>query len=196
MVGVVMTTQAKFVLYTGPMFSSKTTKLLSRIDRSKYQKKRSISFKPQIDDRYSIDNQIVTHNDVHIQSCGVNRGQDILDIVANNQPIDIVAIDELFMIPGSGEACVELFKKGYDVYVSSIDLDYLGNPFEEVKEIMPYCTQIVKCKAVCSVCQEDAHYTYKKEDMHLDTTDSNVLQVGGEETYEPRCQLHHKHMRL
>ena len=185
-----MINQAKFVLYTGPMFSSKTTKLLARIDRSKYQKKKAVSFKPQIDDRYSVDNQIVTHNDHHVQSCGVSSGQDILDIVAGNQPIDIVAIDELFMIPGGGAACIELFKKGYDVYVSSIELDFLGNPFFEVKEIMPYCTQIIKCKAVCSVCQEDARYTSKK----VETSNDEILQVGGSETYEPRCQLHHSYM--
>ena len=186
--------QAQFVLYTGPMFSSKTTKLLARIDRSKYQKKKTASFKPQVDDRYSVINQIVTHNDDHVQSCGVNTGEDILEIVAGNQPIDIIAIDELFMIPGGGKACIELFKKGYDVYVSSIELDFLGNPFEEVKEIMPFCTQIIKCKAVCSVCQEDARYTARKGDVHFAVSTDSVLQVGGEETYEPRCQLHHKYM--
>tara|TARA_A200000159_G_scaffold43481_1_gene39852 strand:+ start:459 stop:1037 length:579 start_codon:yes stop_codon:yes gene_type:complete len=191
-----MNNQAKFVLYTGPMFSSKTTKLLSRIDRSKYQKKTSISFKPNIDDRYTVESQIVTHNDVHVKCVNVRKGEDILEVVAGNQPVDIIAIDELFMIPGGGDACIELFKKGYDVYVSSIELDYLGNPFREVKEIMPYCTQIVKCKAVCSVCQEDARYTSKKEETNFQVSTDSVLQVGGEETYEARCQLHHKHMCL
>ena len=188
--------QAEFVLYTGPMFSSKTTKLLARLDRSKYQKKKAVSFKPSVDDRYSIEDQIVTHNDAHIQSCGVSSGEDILEIVAGNQPIDIIAIDELFMIPGGGDACIKLFKKGYDVHVSSIELDFMGNPFHEVKEIMPYCTQIIKCKAVCSICQEDARYTAKKIDVDVDPTNESVLQVGGEETYEARCQLHHKHMCL
>ena len=68
----------------------------------------------------------------------------------------------------------------------------MGKPFEEIKEIMPYCTQIVKCKAVCAICQEDARYTAKKGDVQIEDT---VLQVGGEETYEPRCQLHHNYMR-
>lgn len=176
------------------MFSSKTTKLLARIDRSKYQKKKTVSFKPQIDDRYSVDNQIVTHNDSHIQGYGVSSGQDILAIVAGSQPIDIVAIDELFMIPGGGQACIELFKKGYDVYVSSIELDFMGDPFNEVKEIMPYCTQIVKCKAVCSICQEDARYTSKKANIDFDAEAESTLQVGGEEIYEARCQLHHQYM--
>jgi len=188
--------QTNFVLYTGPMFSSKTTKLLERIDRSKYQKKKAASFKPQIDDRYSVSNQIVTHNDDHIQSCSVNSGQHILEIVAGNQPVDIIAIDELFMIPGGGKACIELFKKGYDVYVSSIELNFLGEPFNEVSEIMPYCTQIIKCKAVCSICQEDARYTARKIQNSLsNTSDDSQIQVGGSELYEPRCQLHHNFMR-
>lgn len=184
--------QAEFVLYTGPMFSSKTTKLLARLDRSKYQKKKAVSFKPNLDDRYSVDNQIVTHNDNHIQSCGVCTGKDILEIVASLNEIDIIAIDELFMIPGGGEACIELFKKGYDVYVSSIELDYTGNPFLEVNNIMPYCTQIIKCKAVCTICQNDARYTFRKESY---SGNKKVLQLGGEETYEARCQLHHNYMR-
>ncbi len=191
-----MTTQANFVLYTGPMFSSKTTKLLARIDRGKYQKKSVLSFKPSLDSRYTIDNQIVTHNDMHTKCLMIKSGKNILEIVADHQPVDIIAIDELFMIPGGGEACIELFKKGYDVYVSSIELDFLGEPFNEVSKIMPYCTQIVKCKAVCSICQEDARYTTKKGDVHFPSPGDSVLQVGGKETYEPRCQLHHKHLRL
>lgn len=187
----------EFVLYTGPMFSSKTTRLLSRIDRSKYQKKKSVSFKPNIDNRYTVENQIVTHNDMHTQCFNVNNGTDILKIVAKSEGVDLVAIDEIFMIPGAANACIKLFKKGYDVYVSSIELDYLGAPFEEVSLIMPYCTLIVKCTAVCSVCQNDARYTYKKTNYkNAEEFDSNCeqIQVGGEEIYEPRCQLHHTYM--
>ena len=188
--------QAQFVLYTGPMFSSKTTKLLARIDRSKYQKKSVISFKPKVDNRYTVESQIVTHNDLHTKCVNVSTGEEILQVVAANQPVDLIAIDELFMIPGGGLACIELFKKGYDVYVSSIELDFMGSPFEEVREIMPYCTQIIKCKAVCNICQNDARYTSKKSDINFAVASDSVLQVGGEETYEARCQLHHEFMRL
>jgi thymidine kinase len=187
-----MNTRPRFVLYTGPMFSSKTTKLLSRIDRSRYQKKKTVSFKPNIDDRYSIDNQIITHNDLHTTCYNVSSGEEILNIVAKIEDADIIAVDELFMIQNGGSSCIELFKKGYDVYVSSIELNFLGEPFNEIKEIMPYCTHIVKCKAVCTICQEDARYTTKKESL---LAQSEILHVGGEETYEARCQLHHNFMR-
>ena len=99
------------------------------------------------------------------------------------------------MIPGAATACIELFKKGYDVYVSSIELSFSGQPFDEVMHIMPYCTQIVKCSAVCAVCQKDARYTYKKIEARNEDNQKNEIQVGGEEIYEPRCQAHHKYMR-
>ena len=187
-----MNKETKFVLYTGPMFSSKTTNLLASIDRSRYQKKKSLSFKPAIDDRYAIDSQIVTHNDLHTMCINVSSGDQILKEIASIEDVDLVAIDEIFMIPGAAKACIKLFKKGYDVYVSSIELNYLGEAFEEVKEIMPYCTQIIKCTAVCTICQSDARYTAKKE---IFISDDKILQVGGEETYEARCQLHHNFMR-
>ena len=189
-----MNARPKFVLYTGPMFSSKTTKLLSRIDRSKYQKKKTVSFKPAFDDRYSIDNQIITHNDLHTTCYNVSSGEEILNIVAKIEDADIIAVDELFMIQNGGSSCIELFKKGYDVYISSIELNFLGEPFNEIKEIMPYCTQIVKCKAVCTICQEDARYTSKKT-QYSSSNANKKIQVGGEELYEPRCQLHHDFMR-
>lgn len=187
-----------FSLFTGPMFSSKTTSLLHLIDRWKYQNKTSMAFKPKIDNRYTVDGVIVTHNDDHKSCFQVKNGKQILETIAASQTeVDCVAIDELFMIPGGGEACIELFKKGYNVAVASIDLSFAGEPFEEVLRVMPFCTEIIKCTAVCSVCQQDARYTYKKNSVKFvedfeSTTDS--IEVGGEELYEARCQRHHPYM--
>ena len=185
----------ELALYTGPMFSSKTTRLLQKIDRLHYQGKTTLSFKPKMDDRYSVDGVIVTHNDAHVKCFQVENGEEILKIVASsNTDIDCVAVDEIFMIPGAASACIKLFKKGYSVFISSIELNFLGEPFEEVKEIMPYCTEIVKCTAVCTVCKKDARYTSKKIQYSL--SNANVkIQVGGEELYEPRCQAHHDYMK-
>ena len=191
---------ADLILYTGPMFSSKTTSLLHLVDRWKYQNKTSMAFKPLIDDRYSLDGVIVTHNDEHIQCFEVESGKQILQTVAASKlDIDCVAVDELFMIPGGAAACIELFKKGYNVAIASIDLSFTGEPFEEIVNIMPFCTEIYKCTAVCSVCQRDARYTFKKNSVKFVEpfeSDEKVsqIQVGGEELYEPRCQRHHPSM--
>ena len=190
---------ADLILYTGPMFSSKTTKLLMQADKRFYQKQKVIAFKSKMDDRYSQVGEIVTHNFNKIPAHLVSTGEEIIKKVSEQEEVDCVLIDELFLIESGAEACVTLYKKGYDV-VASIDLSFTGEPFQEVKELMPFCTRIVKCKSVCSVCQKDARYTYKKTNVkHVDPFDSDPsieqIQVGGAELYEPRCQEHHNYMR-
>ena len=191
---------ADLILYTGPMFSSKTTKLLMQADKRYYQKQKVIAFKSRLDDRYSQVGEIVTHNFNKIPAHLVNTGEEIIKKIAEQEEVDCVLIDELFLIDGGASACLALYKKGYDVVVASIDLSFTGEPFKEVKDLMPFCTRIVKCKSVCSVCQKDARYTYRKTSVnHVEPFESDPsieqIQVGGAELYEPRCQEHHNYMR-
>jgi thymidine kinase len=193
----------ELILYTGPMFSSKTTKLLMEADKRQYQKQKIVSFKSRMDDRYSVFGEIVTHNFNKLPAHLVSTGDEIINKIVELEDlsdIDTVIIDELFLIAGGADACVKLFKKGYNVIIASIDLSFTGEPFEEVKNVMPYCTKIEKCTAVCSVCQKDARYTYKKNSVkHVESFESDdtleQIQVGGSELYEARCQLHHNYMR-
>ena len=152
-------------------------------DKRFYQKQKVIAFKSRMDDRYTQVGEIVTHNFNKIPAHLINTGDEMLTKIAE-QEVDCVIIDELFLIEGGAAACLTLYKKGYDVVVASIDLSFTGEPFHEIKELMPYCTKIVKCKSVCSVCQKDARYTYKKVSVkHVDTFDSDPsveqIQVGG-----------------
>jgi thymidine kinase len=178
----------EMILYTGPMFSSKTTRLLMQADKRQYQKQNILAFKSRLDDRYSSMGEIVTHNFNKIPAILVDRGEEIIDHVQKSKDIDCVIVDELFLIEGSAETCIELFKKGYNVIIASIDLSFAGEAFDEVTKIMPYCTKIVKCKAVCTLCQKDARYTFRK------ASDTSEILVGGKDIYEPRCQLHHPQM--
>ena len=49
----------EFVMFVGPMFGGKTTKLLSAIDRYKHQGRDIYVYKPIVDERYSKE-EIVT----------------------------------------------------------------------------------------------------------------------------------------
>ena len=179
---------ADLILYTGPMFSSKTTKLLMQADKRFYQKQKVIAFKSRMDDRYSQVGEIVTHNfnkiPAHLISSGDEMLLKIADHTESGENVDCVIIDELFLIEGGAAACLALYKKGYDVVVASIDLSFTGEPFHEIKELMPYCTRIVKCKSVCSICQKDARYTYRKlnvKSVEPFESDPSIeqIQVGG-----------------
>ena len=191
---------ADFILYTGPMFSSKTTKLLMEADTRQYRKQKIISFKSRLDDRYTDVGEIVTHNFNKLPAFLINSGEELIKVLAKHQEVEVVLIDELFMIKEISSVCIELFKKGYTIIASSIDLSFQGEPFKEVEKIMPYCTQIIKCTAVCTICGKDARYTYKKSNVkHVEPFESDpsveTIEVGGSELYEPRCQEHYNYMQ-
>ncbi|NBV29130.1 hypothetical protein EBS02_08985, partial [bacterium] len=54
-----------------------------------------------------------------------------------------------------------------------------------VEKMLPWATKVEKLSAVCTVCNKDAFYTYKKQ------TGGDEIEVGGNELYEPRCSRCH-----
>jgi thymidine kinase len=183
-----MSHDPKFIIFTGPMFGSKTTKMLAAIDRYRYQQKKVVAFKPTIDERYD-KASIVTHSGGNIPAICVKAGSDVVDYISNlSQKPDVIAIDEAFMIEGIGAVLINLFKSGFTIVVSSLQLSATGNIFEEVRDIMPWATKIEVCPAVCPVTGRDAYYTHKKVD------DLAEIAVGGADLYEPRCWEMHRYI--
>jgi thymidine kinase len=178
----------KFTIFTGPMFGSKTTKMLATIDRYRYQQKKVVAFKPTIDERYD-KSSIVTHSGGKIPAICVKSGSDILDYIQElDENPDVIAVDEAFMIKESSTALISLFKAGYTIVVSSLQLSATGNSFEEVRDMMPWATKIEVCPAVCPATGRDAYYTHKKDDNLAE------IAVGGSDLYEPRCWEMHRYI--
>ena len=175
----------EFIIFTGPMFGSKTTRLMAVVDRFKYQNRKVLAFKPMMDDRYN-QADIVTHNGGKIAASTVQDAAEIfMHLAESDDNYDVVAVDEAFMISGIADVLIWLYQRGITVVVSSLDMSATCKPFEELQKMLPWATQIEKCPAVCPVCSRDAYYTYKKND------DGIEIAVGGAELYEPRCFDHH-----
>ena len=100
----------------------------------------------------------------------------------------MIAVDEAFMIEGSAESLLSLFRSGKTVVVSSLQLSATGKVFSEIRDMMPWATTIEICPAVCTVSGLDAYYTHRKFDS------MNEITVGGSDLYEPRCWFHHSYM--
>jgi thymidine kinase len=176
---------AGFIVYCGPMFSGKTTRFLNYLDRCHYQGKTTAVFKPEIDARYA-HKEIVTHSGTAVPCKTIVNGNDIIEhLIDAKSSIDVVAVDEAFMVDGIAESLIFLYKHGKDIVVSTLDLSSGCEPFEEISSMLPYATIVKKCNAVCTVCGSDAQYTYKKVE------DGNIISIGGSDKYEPRCWKHH-----
>jgi thymidine kinase len=182
----------EFVMFVGPMFGGKTTKLLSAIDRYKYQGRKILTFKPDVDERYSKE-EIVTHWNTRVPAKRISNGQELiaeLKSLPYHSPREkltdvVIAVDESFMIPGVGKALIELFKAGHTVVVSSLQLSSDFTPYEEMQAMMPYATKVEVCPAVCSTCGSDAFYTRKTGGRS-----DHQIEVGGAEMYQPKCLKH------
>lgn len=174
----------EFLIFCGPMFSSKTSSLLALLEKYKYQHKKIVVFKPKIDDRYSV-SEVVTHSGWKVPAICVKTGAEILEYLTNMEVSpQIVAVDEAFMIPGSSDTLIWLYTFGFTVVVSSLEMSSAGKPFIEIEKMLPWATHIQKCTAVCTVCGRDARFTHKKQ------VGGEEIEVGGAELYEPRCAQH------
>tara|TARA_Y100000310_G_C20674421_1_gene812119 strand:+ start:1760 stop:2332 length:573 start_codon:yes stop_codon:yes gene_type:complete len=186
----------ELTVYTGPMFSSKTSKLLMRLEKYKFQNKNILVFKPKIDTRYSTNN-ITTHSGWSIEAINISNGEQILKHVLdqNNkmQKFDVIAVDELFMIPGVAETLIQLFCQNFNIVVSTLDISSKLTVFDELEKILPWATTIDKCTAACTICGEDAQYTFKKQTK---SKNEKLIEIGGVEKYEPRCFKHHPLIKL
>jgi len=179
----------EFIVYCGPMFSGKTSNLLSYIDKCKYQKRSVIAFKPSLDNRYS-QSSIVSHNGWQTDAIVISSIDELYEhIVRLDEKPNVVAFDEVFMLEGTADALIWMFKEGITIVASSLDIGYNGKTFKEVERILPWATKIEKCPAVCTVCGNDAFYTLKK------VFNENEIEIGGVDLYESRCFEHHPFVR-
>ncbi len=177
----------EFVIFTGPMFGGKTTRLLSAIERYRLKQKKVFTFKPLRDTRYDPEGQsIVTHRGYEMNSVPIVAAEEIyMHLEKRHASSGVIALDEAFMVDGAADVLIDLFKTGYTILVSSLQLSSTLEPFPEMTKMLPWATRVEVCPAVCTICASDAFYTYKKGG-----TDDNV-EIGGKEMYEPRCSMHH-----
>ena len=183
-----------FTIYTGPMFGSKTTKLMSDIDRSLYKGRKVVAFKAKKDNRYTKE-AISTHTGATYPAFCISHAEEIYQYVECFEDCSniVVAVDEAFMIQDIDSVLISLYRKGITVIVSSIQLDANEIPFENIKNILPWATKIEICPAVCTMCDQDAYFTEAMFDIDNATAEEKVGSYG---MYEPRCAKHYTTFKI
>jgi thymidine kinase len=181
----------QLIVFTGPMFSSKTTRLLMTLEKAKRRGIEVFCFKPQLDGRYQ-SAKIVSHMGLEIPAKPVENGLQILEEISSLKLAKpaVVAIDEAFMIEDLKEAVLSLYREGHTVVISSIQLSSDGTAFKEIESILPFATSIEVCTATCEICGEDAYYSERLVDS------KDIIFIGGSKTYEPRCWLHFSNLKF
>jgi len=97
------------------------------------------------------------------------------------------------MIPNIAKTLITLYCNNFNIITSTLDLSAQLTAFSELQLLLPWATSINKCTAACTICGEDAQYTFKKQSK---TKHEKLIEIGGTEKYEPRCFKHHPLIKL
>ncbi len=164
----------------GSMFSGKTKELIRRIERAKIAKQNVMICKPSIENRYDKD-KVVSHDMKAIDCIAVGDATDIIELCKNK---DVVGIDEAqFFNNNLVDVCNHLANRGVRIIIAGLDMDYEGNPFEPIPQLMSIAEDVTKVRAICIQCGDLANYSYRLVD------EDNQILLGEKKEYEARCRI-------
>jgi len=160
----------------GSMFSGKTEELIRRIKKVELADEKYIIFRPKIDSR-NPENKIISHAKNEISASIVSSPKEILDLSVN---YSVIGIDEAqFFDQSIVDICNVLANKGHRLIIAGLDMDYEGNPFGPMPNLMACAEDVMKVHAVCVETGNPAGYSYRK-----DSSDDLVL-IGEKKEYKP-----------
>jgi len=176
--------KGKLIIHTGSMFSGKTSSLEKDVNRFNIARYKTVAFKPSVDERHP-KSKIVTHNNTSLNAVLVSDISDIKEYFLEHKP-DVVAIDEVQFLGGKIEDIVEtingFLEKDVTVILAGLDMDFTGQAFEIVKELMPIADYLHKHHAVCVKCGSDGWVSNRK------TKEQERIVIGALNEYEPLCR--------
>jgi thymidine kinase len=179
----------KIEVITGCMFSGKSEELIRRLKRAQIAKLQVQVFKPSIDTRYS-NIEVVSHTGGKIQANAVSDSKEILTKLSSN--VNVVGIDEAqFYDMGIIDVAKDISRRGIRVILAGLDMDFRGEPFGPMGNLMAIADEVSKLHAICMVCGEEATMTQRLINGKPAKFTDPVVMIGAAESYEARCKLHH-----
>ena len=164
----------------GSMFSGKTEELIRRLNRAKYAKQKIKVFKPIIDSRFNKD-FVFSHDKNQIESESVSKSS---DIKIKAKGYDVIGIDETqFFDNGIVKICNDLANEGIRVIVAGLDMDYKGNPFGPMPNLMAIAEYVTKLHAICAKSGNLANHSYRI------SNDKSLVHLGQKESYMPLSRV-------
>jgi thymidine kinase len=173
----------------GSMFCGKTEELIRRVRRAIIARQTVQVFKPSIDTRYEVE-RVTSHTGQVIEA------QSIQHAVALYQALQpgttVVAIDEVqFFGPEICDVIQTFADRGLRVICAGLDMDFRGEPFGPMPQLLAIAEEVTKLHAICTVCGEQASRTQRLVNGVPAHYDDPVILVGASESYEARCREHH-----
>lgn len=181
--------EGRIEVVCGSMFSGKTEELIRRIRRAIIARQCVQVFKPQMDDRYGIAS-VTSHTGQKIEAVPVSQPEHIIDLIESQTTV--IAIDEIQFFDIQIVTVVQrLAEQGLRVICAGLDMDFRGEPFGCMPQLLCIAEDVQKLSAICTICGMPATRTQRLVNGQPAYYDDPVIMVGAYETYEARCRAHH-----
>lgn len=170
----------------GPMYSGKSFELIKTIRELKILELPFLVIKPKIDNRYTDEDYIVSHNDDREQCISID---DMIELEKYDlSKYKYIIIDEGQFFKNLNRVVKHLVNDyNLNVVIAGLDGDFKMNPIGEILNLIPFSDECIKLNSKCIECKDRtlAPFSYKK------TLDSNIIDIGSVDKYIPLCRKHY-----
>ena len=176
-------------LVCGSMFSGKSEELIRRVKRAEIARQKVQVFKPAIDTRYGT-GQVSSHSGAHTEAVALQSSAEIMAWVRADT--EVVAIDEVqFFDAGIVGVCECLASSGKRVVLAGLDMDFKGEPFGSMPELLTRAEEVEKLHAICIECGAPATRTQRLINGAPAHYNDPIVLIGATESYQARCRKCH-----
>lgn len=188
-------------MFIGNMASGKTRHLLTEIDTlRRYGNKKIAVFKPRTDTRSGM-NFIKSRPGEQdaAEEISASHPSELWPLLQARESaagcrFEVIAFDEVQFFPrdsGFFRIVRQLMEDGYDILASGLAFDFRGEPFGSTPDLALLAEdRCMWMTAYCTRCGSRAPYPQRIIDGVPAHYNSPQILVGGDETYEPRCDDH------
>ncbi len=181
----------------GPMFSGKTTELISRLRKGLVAEIPCCLIRAGIDTRWPDEGPDVivrTHSGIRLlteEGIPMIRATTIEEAIPHIPAgCKIVAVDEGQFFLDLARGCCELATSGYLVHVAALNGAHDQKPWPCVSDLLAVSEEIMKLDAWCMECKiRPAHFTRRKR---MEMSSAGVVardDPGGKEKYLAVCRV-------
>jgi thymidine kinase len=172
--------EGRIEVICGPMFSGKTEELLRRIRRARIAHQPIAIYKHAVDNRYHAE-RVTSHDANGLDAVPIASSQALIEHLQGlEHPVTVVAIDEAqFFDAGLPGLCARLADQGIRIIAAGLDLDFTGEPFGCMPELLARAEEVTKLHAVCVETGRPAHFS------HRIAGGTSTVEVGEKDRYIP-----------
>lgn len=185
-------------LIIGPMYASKTTRLVEIYNQCKFCNISVAVINHSIDNRYD-DEMLSTHDKIKIPCIKADKLMDLwIEHIDLEESVDdiprvtdkfkvgmssVILINEGQFFPDLEEFVKIMLKNNKQLYICGLDGDFERKKFGQILDLIPLCDKVYKLTSLCSLCKNGSKGIFS---MRL--TNEKEQTVVGSENYIPVCR--------